>query len=88
MNALRKQASKLRGQVSKQQQAMKKQFSGSGYEGSDSVVIDEVELQRHQQLEKLYRTTRAGRVTVWKTAIAFGHFAHLENNNCLENQEE
>ncbi|CAN0910933.1 SH3 domain-containing protein 3 [Linum grandiflorum] len=42
-------------------QAMKKQFSGSGYESSDSVVIDEVELQRHQQLEKLYRTTRAGR---------------------------
>ncbi|CAN0878259.1 SH3 domain-containing protein 3 [Linum grandiflorum] len=61
MDALRKQASKLREQVSKQQQAMKKQFSGSGYESSDSVVIDEVELQRHQQLEKLYRTTRAGR---------------------------
>lgn len=26
------------------------------------MVIDEVELQRHQQLEKLYRSTRAGRV--------------------------
>ncbi|CAN1230403.1 SH3 domain-containing protein 3 [Linum grandiflorum] len=61
MDALRKQASKLKEHVSKQQQAMKKQFSGSGYEGSVSVVIDEVELQRHQQLEKLYRTTRAGR---------------------------
>ncbi|CAN0927417.1 SH3 domain-containing protein 3 [Linum grandiflorum] len=57
MDTLRKQASKLREQVSKQQQAMKKQFSGSGYESSDSVVIDELELQ----LEKLYRTTRAGR---------------------------
>ncbi|CAN0902925.1 SH3 domain-containing protein 3, partial [Linum grandiflorum] len=53
--------SKLREQVAKQQQAVRKQFSGSGYERSDSVVIDEVELQRHQQLEKLYRTTRAGR---------------------------
>ncbi|CAN1808468.1 SH3 domain-containing protein 3, partial [Linum perenne] len=61
MDALRKQASKLREQVAKQQQAVKKQFGASGYESSDSVVIDEVELQRHQQLEKLYRTTRAGR---------------------------
>ncbi|CAN0865228.1 SH3 domain-containing protein 3 [Linum grandiflorum] len=61
MDALRKQACKLRAKVSKQQQAVRKQFSGSGYESSDSVVIDEVELQMHQQLEKLYRTTRAGR---------------------------
>ncbi|CAL1400736.1 unnamed protein product [Linum trigynum] len=61
MDALRKQASRLREQVAKQQQAVIKQFSASGYESSDSLVIDEVELQRHQQLEKLYRTTRAGR---------------------------
>ncbi|CAI0560800.1 unnamed protein product [Linum tenue] len=61
MDAFRKQASRLREQVAKQQQAVIKQFSASGYESSDSVVIDEVELQRHQQLEKLYRTTRAGR---------------------------
>ncbi|CAN0853746.1 SH3 domain-containing protein 3 [Linum grandiflorum] len=61
MDALRKQASRLREQVAKQQQAVIKQFSASGYESSDSVVIDEVELHRHQQLEKLYRTTRAGR---------------------------
>ncbi|CAN0864718.1 SH3 domain-containing protein 3 [Linum grandiflorum] len=61
MDALRKQASKLREKFSIQQQAVRKQFSGSGYESSDSVVIDEVELQMHQQLEKLYRTTRAGR---------------------------
>ncbi|XAR66654.1 hypothetical protein NMG60_11012954 [Bertholletia excelsa] len=61
MDALRKQASKLREQVAKQQQAVIKQFSGTGYESSDVVVIDEVEMQRHQQLEKLYRSTRSGR---------------------------
>ncbi|CAN0911452.1 SH3 domain-containing protein 3 [Linum grandiflorum] len=60
MDALRKQASKLREKVSNKQQAVRKQLSGSRYESSDSVV-EEVELQRHQQLEKLYRTTRAGR---------------------------
>ncbi|KAK7853009.1 sh3 domain-containing protein 3 [Quercus suber] len=63
MDALRKQASKLREQVAKQQQAVIKQFGGTGYESSDVMVIDEVELQRHQQLEKLYRSTRNGRVT-------------------------
>uniref|UniRef100_A0A5B7BCW7 SH3 domain-containing protein n=1 Tax=Davidia involucrata TaxID=16924 RepID=A0A5B7BCW7_DAVIN len=61
MDALRKQASKLREQVAKQQQAVIKQFSGTGYENSDVMVIDEVEMQRHQQLEKLYRSTRAGK---------------------------
>ena len=45
-------------------QAVIKQFSGTGYESSDVVVIDEVEMQRHQQLEKLYRSTRAGKVPV------------------------
>ncbi|THU46205.1 hypothetical protein C4D60_Mb09t02500 [Musa balbisiana] len=59
MDALRKQASKLREQVAKQ--AVLKQFSTSGYESSDVMVIDEVELQRHQQLEKLYKSTREGR---------------------------
>ncbi|CAA6658199.1 unnamed protein product [Spirodela intermedia] len=61
MDALRKQASKLREQVAKQQQAVIKQFSGTGYEGSDAIVIDEIELQRHHQLEKLYRSTRSGK---------------------------
>ncbi|KAG1347395.1 SH3 domain-containing protein 3 [Cocos nucifera] len=61
MEALRKQASKLKEQVAKQQQAVIKQFGGTGYESSDVMVIDEAELQRHQQLEKLYRSTRAGR---------------------------
>ncbi|KAK4743748.1 hypothetical protein SAY87_010060 [Trapa incisa] len=61
MDALRKQASKLRVQVAKQQQAVIKQFSGSGYESSDVMVIDEIEMQRHQQLDKLYKATRSGR---------------------------
>lgn len=43
-------------------QAVIKQFSVSGYESSNAMVIDELELQRHQQLEKLYRSTRAGKV--------------------------
>lgn len=43
-------------------QAVIKQFGGTGYESSDVMVIDEVEMQRHQQLEKLYRSTRAGKV--------------------------
>ncbi|KAF6156171.1 hypothetical protein GIB67_024141 [Kingdonia uniflora] len=42
-------------------EAVIKQFGGTGYESSDVMVIDEVELQRHQQLEKLYRSTRAGK---------------------------
>ncbi|KAG0468521.1 hypothetical protein HPP92_017849 [Vanilla planifolia] len=61
MDKLRRQASKLREQVAKQQQAVIKQFSGSGYESSDVMVIDEVELYRHQQLEKLYKSTRTAR---------------------------
>lgn len=46
-------------------QAVIKQFSSSGYESSDVVVIDEVEMQRHQQLEKLYRATRTGKVEIF-----------------------
>lgn len=61
MESLRRQASKLKEQVAKQQQAVIKQFSASGYESSDVVVIDEVEMQRHQQLEKLYRSTRGSK---------------------------
>ncbi|KAL9346430.1 hypothetical protein Peur_061283 [Populus x canadensis] len=61
MDALRKQASKLREQVAKQQQAVIKQFSSTGYESSDVMVIDEVEMHRHQQLEKMYSLTRAGK---------------------------
>lgn len=61
MDSLRRQASKIREQVAKQQQAVIKQISGSGYESSETLVIDEVELQRHKQLDKLYRSTRSAR---------------------------
>ncbi|KAF9620843.1 hypothetical protein IFM89_014780 [Coptis chinensis] len=60
MDALRKQATRFREQVSKQQQAVLKQFGAGGY-GSDSVLADEVELNQHQKLEKLYISTRAGK---------------------------
>ncbi|KAE9593358.1 hypothetical protein Lal_00029193 [Lupinus albus] len=61
MDALRKQASKLREQVARQQQAVFKQFGGGVYGGSDNVVTDEVELHLYQKLEKLYLSTRAAK---------------------------
>lgn len=83
MDALRKQASKLREQVAKQQQAVIKQFGGTGYEGSDVMVIDELEMHRHQQLDKLYKSTRSGRdfqKEIVKAAEAFTAigFKHIE----------
>lgn len=88
MDALRKQASKLREQVAKQQQAVIKQFSGTGYESSDVMVIDEIEMQRHQQLEKLYRSTRAGKdfqkeiVRAAESLTAIG-YKHIETGTKL-----
>ncbi|XP_042502424.1 SH3 domain-containing protein 2 isoform X1 [Macadamia integrifolia] len=61
MDAIRKQATKLREQVAKQQQAVFKQFGGGGYGGSDNLVSDDIELQQHQKLEKLYMSTRAAK---------------------------
>ncbi|XP_043709933.1 SH3 domain-containing protein 2-like [Telopea speciosissima] len=61
MDAIRKQATKLREQVAKQQQAVFKQFGGGGYGGSDNLVTDEAELHQHQKLEKLYISTRAAK---------------------------
>ncbi|KAJ6896731.1 hypothetical protein NC651_022807 [Populus alba x Populus x berolinensis] len=61
MEAIRKQATKLREQVAKQQQAVLKQFGASGYGGSDTFVTDEAELHQHQKLERLYISTRAGK---------------------------
>ncbi|KAH1055911.1 hypothetical protein J1N35_033976 [Gossypium stocksii] len=83
MDAFRRQASKLREQVAKQQQAVIKQFSGTGYESSDVVVIDEIEMQRHQQLDKLYKSTRSARdfqKEVIKAAEAFTAigYKHIE----------
>ncbi|KAL8129267.1 hypothetical protein V2J09_018422 [Rumex salicifolius] len=59
MEAIRKQATRIREQVAKQQQAVFKQFGG-GY-NSDNLVTDEFELQQHQKLEKLYVSTRAAK---------------------------
>lgn len=61
MEAIRKQATRLREQVARQQQAVLKQFGAGGYGGSDNLVTDEAELQHHQRLEKLYISTRAGK---------------------------
>ncbi|KAJ6365208.1 hypothetical protein OIU76_030055 [Salix suchowensis] len=61
MEAIRKQATKLREQVAKQQQAVLKQFGAGGYGGSDTVITDEAELHQHQKLEKLYISTRSGK---------------------------
>ncbi|RLN18935.1 SH3 domain-containing protein 2-like isoform X2 [Panicum miliaceum] len=59
MEAIRKQASKLREQVARQQQAVMKQFGG-GY-GADGAFADEAEAQQHSKLEKLYISTRAAK---------------------------
>ncbi|KAG7544505.1 SH3 domain [Arabidopsis suecica] len=61
METIRKQASKLREQVARQQQAVLRQFGGGGYGGSDTVITDEEELHRHQKLEKLYLSTRSAK---------------------------
>ncbi|KAL1215721.1 SH3 domain-containing protein 2 [Cardamine amara subsp. amara] len=58
MEAIRKQASRLREQVARQQQAVFKQFGGGGY---GSGLSDEAELHQHQKLEKLYISTRAAK---------------------------
>ncbi|KAJ6751702.1 hypothetical protein OIU85_002158 [Salix viminalis] len=64
-------------------EAVIKQFSGTGYESSDVMVIDEVEMHRHQQLEKLYKLTRSGKEfqkDVVKAAEAFTAigYRHIE----------
>ncbi|KAE8680033.1 Detected protein of confused Function [Hibiscus syriacus] len=61
MEAIRKQASRFREQVARQQQAVLKQFVGGGFGGSDTVVTDEAELKQHQRLEKLYISTRTAK---------------------------
>ncbi|RZC55719.1 hypothetical protein C5167_014578 [Papaver somniferum] len=58
MDAIRKQATKLREQVAKQQQAVFKQFGGHG--GSE-FGSDNADVQQHQKLERLYISTRAGK---------------------------
>ncbi|GAV92248.1 hypothetical protein CFOL_v3_35629, partial [Cephalotus follicularis] len=58
MDAIKKQAAKLREQVAKQQQAVLKHL---GHFGSEAAMIDEAELQCHQRLENLYNSTRAAK---------------------------
>lgn len=53
---------KIRESVAKQQQGLKKTFSANaGPQHSETIIIDEAELERHQQLERLYATTKAGK---------------------------
>ncbi|CAA6666912.1 unnamed protein product [Spirodela intermedia] len=61
MEAIRKQATRLREQVAKQQQAVLKQFGAGSYGGSDNIITDEAEFFHHQKLEKLYISTRAAK---------------------------
>ncbi|GAB4857912.1 hypothetical protein Ancab_015817 [Ancistrocladus abbreviatus] len=58
MEGIRKQASKLREQVAKQQQALLKQLRHFGVEAT---VVDEIQHQCHQQLQNLYNSTRAAK---------------------------
>nr|XP_009382718.1 PREDICTED: SH3 domain-containing protein 2-like isoform X2 [Musa acuminata subsp. malaccensis] len=61
MDAIRKQATKLREQVARQQQAVLKQFGGGGYGISDNVITDEAELQQYRRIEQLYISTRSSK---------------------------
>ncbi|KAK6137199.1 hypothetical protein DH2020_029058 [Rehmannia glutinosa] len=58
MEAIKKQASKLREQVAKQQQAILRQLGQLGHGG---VMIDEGDIELHQQLQNLYKSTRAAK---------------------------
>ncbi|XP_022134460.1 SH3 domain-containing protein 2-like isoform X2 [Momordica charantia] len=58
MEAFRKQASKFREQVAKQQQALLRQL---GHFGTEAILADEAEVQCHQQLQNLYNSTRAAK---------------------------
>uniref|UniRef100_A0A1J3JLW7 Endophilin-A2 n=1 Tax=Noccaea caerulescens TaxID=107243 RepID=A0A1J3JLW7_NOCCA len=58
MEAIRKQAAKLREQVARQQQAVLKHL---GHVNADAVVVDEEELRCHQKLQDLYSSTKAAK---------------------------
>ncbi|GAY53461.1 hypothetical protein CUMW_149390 [Citrus unshiu] len=57
MEAIKKQAIKLREQVAKQQQAVLKHLLHLGIEN-----VDESEIECHQQLQNLYNSTRAAKM--------------------------
>ncbi|KAI4327936.1 hypothetical protein L6164_020342 [Bauhinia variegata] len=58
MDAIRKQASKLREQVARQQQAILRQL---GQISNEPLMTDESELECHQQLQKLYNSTKTAK---------------------------
>ncbi|XP_042039803.1 SH3 domain-containing protein 1-like [Salvia splendens] len=58
MEAIKKQASKLREQVARQQQAILRQLGQLGHGGP---MIDEVDVELHEQLQDLYKSTRAAK---------------------------
>ncbi|XP_024032307.1 SH3 domain-containing protein 1 [Morus notabilis] len=58
MDAIRKQATKLREQVARQQQAVLRRL---GTLSNDTEMVDEDELLCHQQLQNLYNSTRAAK---------------------------
>ncbi|KAL4654853.1 hypothetical protein ACB092_01G410500 [Castanea dentata] len=58
MESIRRQASKLREQVAKQQQAVLRHL---GHFGHEVLVVDDAELQCQQQLQNLYNSTRAAK---------------------------
>ncbi|KAK9277749.1 hypothetical protein L1049_007296 [Liquidambar formosana] len=58
MESIRKQASKFREQVAKQQQAILKQL---GHFCDEAVMVDEAQLQCLQQLKNIYVSTRAAK---------------------------
>ncbi|KAL6183790.1 hypothetical protein ACLB2K_045201 [Fragaria x ananassa] len=58
MESIRKQATKLREKVAKQQQAVLKRL---GSLSNEAVMVDEAEILCHQQLHDLYTSTRAAK---------------------------
>nr|XP_027193283.1 SH3 domain-containing protein 2 [Cicer arietinum] len=58
MDAIRKQASRLREQVAKQQQAILRQL---GQLSNEHLMADESEVECHQKLQKLYTSTKTAK---------------------------
>ncbi|XP_039022181.1 SH3 domain-containing protein 1-like [Hibiscus syriacus] len=58
MEAIKKQAAKLREQVAKQQQAVLRHL---GHFSNEDIAVDEDELQCHQKLQDLYVSTKAAK---------------------------
>ncbi|KAL0348446.1 UNVERIFIED_CONTAM: SH3 domain-containing protein 2 [Sesamum angustifolium] len=70
MEAIRKQASRLREQVARQQQAVLRQFGAYG--DTDVVMNNDAELRQHKKLEKLYISTRAAKELKCRKSRKYG----------------